>query len=101
MHCQMCTFYHSSGRRVHIFSWGDRKMYKSGSIANSQKMPTEINKTGAIAKVRTFVEQVIIQDIYRHSEYFLMKCQVFSSSCVDKIYIFQFMKHSYLYEVCW
>ena len=88
MYCQMCTFYHSSGRRVHIFSWGDSKMYKSGSIANSQKMPTEINKTGAIAKVRTFVEQVIIQDIYRHSEYFLMKCQVFSSSCVDKIYIF-------------
>ena len=76
-------------------------MYKSGSIANSKKMPTEINKTGAIAKVRTFVEQVIIQDIYRHSEYFLMKCQVFSSSCVDKIYIFQFMKHKYLHEVCW
>ena len=88
-----------SVRRVHIFPWGDSKMYKSGNIANSHKMPTEINKTGAIGRVRTFVEQVIMQDIYRHLEYVLMKCQVFPSTCVDKIYIFQFMKQLFTWNV--
>ena len=28
------------------------KMYTSGSIANSQKMLTEINESGAIAKIK-------------------------------------------------
>ena len=31
-------------------SWPDRKMYTFDSIANSQRMPTEINESGAIAK---------------------------------------------------
>ena len=44
---------------VHLFpeeeectssSWGDSKMYTSGSIANSQKMLTEINDSDAIVK---------------------------------------------------
>ena len=34
-------------------------MYTCGTIANSQITPTEINKNGAIAKVRILVEQVI------------------------------------------
>ena len=37
-------------------SWGDSKMYTSGSIANSQRMLTEINKSDAIAKIRIWVE---------------------------------------------
>ena len=39
---------------------GDRKMYTSGTIANSQRMPTKINKNGATAKVKMLVEQVIL-----------------------------------------
>ena len=31
-------------------SWGDSKMYTSSSIANSQRMLTEINGSGAIAR---------------------------------------------------
>ena len=33
-------------------SWWDSKMYTTGTIANSQRMPTKINKNGAIAEVR-------------------------------------------------
>ena len=33
-------------------SWEDCKMYTSSSIANSQRMQTEINKSGTIAEVR-------------------------------------------------
>ena len=38
------------------FSWGDSKMYISGSIENSQRMLTKVNKSGAIAKIRIWVE---------------------------------------------
>ena len=31
-------------------------LYTSGSIANSQRMLTEINKSGTIAKIRIWVE---------------------------------------------
>ena len=41
-------------------SWGDSKMYTPGNIANSHRMPTKINKTGAIAKVRIIMEKVIL-----------------------------------------
>ena len=37
-------------------SWGDSKMCTSGSIANSQRMLTEINGCGEIAKIRTWVK---------------------------------------------
>ena len=36
-------------------------MYTPGTIANSQRMPTKINKNGAIDKVRILVEEVICQ----------------------------------------
>ena len=36
--------------------WGDSKMYTSDSIANSQRMLTEINESGAIDKIRIWVE---------------------------------------------
>ena len=45
-------------------SWGDSKMYISGSIVNSQRMLTEINKSGAIAKVRIWVES----DTFKHKD---------------------------------
>ena len=35
-------------------------MYISGTIANPQKMPTEITKNSATAKVKILVEQVIL-----------------------------------------
>ena len=50
-----------AARCVHLFrqeeectsSRGDSKMYTSGSIANLQRMlTTEINETGAVAKIR-------------------------------------------------
>ena len=54
-----------AARRVHLFpqeedwtssSWGDSKMYTSGSTTNSQRMPTEINESDAIVKIRIWVE---------------------------------------------
>ena len=38
------------------FSWGVSKMYTFFSIANSQRMLTEIDKSGAITKIRVWVE---------------------------------------------
>ena len=35
-------------------------MYTFGTIANSQRTPTKINKNVAIGKVKALVEQVII-----------------------------------------
>ena len=43
---------------VHSSSWGDSKKYKSGSIANSQMMLTEINKSSAIAIIRIWVSNI-------------------------------------------
>ena len=52
-------------RCVHLFrqeeeytssSWGDSKMYTSGSIENSQRMLTEINESGTIAKIVIWVD---------------------------------------------
>ena len=37
-------------------------MFTSGSIKNSQRVLTEINKSGAIAKIRIRVES----DIFKH-----------------------------------
>ena len=49
MCCQMCIAI-PSGRRVHLFFLKNSKiMYTPGTIANSQGMPTEINKNGGIA----------------------------------------------------
>ena len=54
-----------AARCIHLFpqeekctssSWGDSKMYTSGSIKNSQRMLTEINKSDAIAKIKIWVE---------------------------------------------
>ena len=59
-----------AARCVHLFpqeeectssSWGDSKMYTSGSIANLQKMLTEITKSGALAKIRILVEIVTVK----------------------------------------
>ena len=52
-------------RFVHLFpqkeeytssSWGDSKMYRSGSKANSQRMLTEINESDTIVKIRIWIE---------------------------------------------
>ena len=47
-------------------SRGDSKMYTSGSIASSQRMLTEINESGAIAKIRISVKS----DTAKHLEAF-------------------------------
>ena len=39
-----------------VASWGDSKMHTSSSIVNSQRMLTEISESGAIAKIRIWVE---------------------------------------------
>ena len=41
-------------------SRGDSKMYTPDTITNSQRIPTKINKNGAIAKVRILLKQVIL-----------------------------------------
>ena len=46
MCCQMCTSV-PTGRRVTV-----KCIYTSISIANSQRMQTEINKSDTIAKIR-------------------------------------------------
>ena len=49
----MCTSVPSEGR-IHLCAHAP--MYTSGSIANSQRMLTEINKIDAIGKIRIWVE---------------------------------------------
>ena len=41
-------------------SWGDSKMYTSGTIVNLQKKPTDINENSAISKVRIVVKPMIL-----------------------------------------
>ena len=36
--------------------WGESKMYTSRSITNPQTMLTEINESGAVAKIRIYME---------------------------------------------
>ena len=61
-----------SARRVHLFpqekqctssSRGYSKMCTSGIIGNSQRMLTEINKRGAIAKIRIWVESDAVKHL--------------------------------------
>ena len=58
-----CAHLSPQEKEVRSPSCGNSKMYTSGTIANSQKMPTEINKNDVIAKVKILVENVILQDI--------------------------------------
>ena len=62
---RVCRLRKKSARLRHE---GHSEIYTSGSIANSQRMPTEINKTGTIAKMKILVEQVMVWDIWRHLE---------------------------------
>ena len=64
------VFDECASRCVHLFpqeedctssSWWDSKMYTFGSIASSQRMPTEINESGAIAKIRISVESDTVE----------------------------------------
>ena len=48
-------------------TWGDGKMYASGRIVNSDRTLTEINKSGAIAKIRTWVESDSVKQ-WKHLE---------------------------------
>ena len=87
-------------------SWEDSKMYTPGSIASSQRMLTEINKSGATAKIRiqdgkwycqTFkalriisskikislliqVDEILVACIFRYVFYFHMSLKYFSKS---------------------
>ena len=44
-------------------SWGDSKMYTSASIANSQRMLTEMNENGTIAKISIWVESNTVKHL--------------------------------------
>ena len=44
-------------------SIGDSKMHTSGSIANSQRMLTEINESGSIAKLRIWVKSDTVKHL--------------------------------------
>ena len=57
----MHTFVLSERKLNLFFLRGKYKIYTSGTMSNSQMMPTNINKNGAIVKVRILVEQVIPQ----------------------------------------
>ena len=61
-----------TARCVHLFpqeeecsysSWGDSKMYTSGSIANSLRILIEINESGVITKTIEFEWKLILSDI--------------------------------------
>ena len=63
-----------TGRCIHLFpqeeecsscSWGDSKIYISGSIGKSQRMLTEINESVVITKISIWVES----DTVRHWRY--------------------------------
>ena len=51
----MCTSL-PSGRKVKFFVLRDSKIYTSGRIASSQRIATEINENGTIAKISIQVE---------------------------------------------
>ena len=44
-------------------SWGDSKMYTSGSIASSQRMLTEIKESCTIAKIMVSVERDTVKHL--------------------------------------
>ena len=50
-----CVYLFTQEEEYTSSSWGDSKTYTSGSIANSQRMLTEINKSGIITKIRIWV----------------------------------------------
>ena len=47
-----CAHLSTQEKECTSFSWEDSKMYIPGSIANSQRMLTEINESDAIAKIK-------------------------------------------------
>ena len=62
-------FYKCAAECVHLHSQKNvkckmySKMYKPGAIANLQGIPTNINKDGAISKIRIIAKQVILSGI--------------------------------------
>ena len=54
--CLRCVHLFLQEEECSSFSWGESKVYTSGSILNWQIMLTEINESGAIAKIRIWVE---------------------------------------------
>ena len=53
-----CVHLHPQEEYCLFFLW--EEMYPPGTIVNSQRIPTKINKNGAIVKVRISVEQVVL-----------------------------------------
>ena len=56
-----CVYLPSQEEECTSSSWGDSRMYTSGSKTNSQGIPNETNKNGAIAKVIILVEKVTLR----------------------------------------
>ena len=61
MYCARCVHLFPQEEEYTSSSWGDSKVYTSGSIANSQRMLTETNESGAIAKIRIPVERDTVE----------------------------------------
>ena len=59
-------------------SWGDSKMYTSASIANSQRMLTEINENGTIAKISIWVESNTVKHLKRMQISLILSWRYFS-----------------------
>ena len=58
-------FYEYAVRCIHLSpSWGDSKMYASGSIENLQRTPTEINESVVTVKVKILMKSDTVRIIY-------------------------------------
>ena len=107
-----------------LSSWGDCKMYTSDSIASSLRLPTEINESDAIDKIRISVESdtvkclkafriisskmpisllilnnILVACIFRY--FFLLSYQpkMFFQISVFKVYRSVVLKHNSLWKV--
>ena len=71
-------------------------MCTSGTIANSQRAPTEIRKNAATAKIKDLTEQVILSDTYNNfllnaSLTFYPMMTIFKFPKIFKMYRDQFL----------
>ena len=51
-----CIHLHPQEEEWASSSWGDSKIYTSGSISNSRRMLTERNESDAIGEIKIWVE---------------------------------------------
>ena len=56
----MCPLRQSGRKSAPLLGEGTEKICITGTISNSQRIPTKINENGVIAKVRIIVKAVIL-----------------------------------------